>query len=577
MSTAESVRHKVGRNFNQLAGLARHILADDSYAFADTLVRLYEELNVPFLRFYASYTHEQMVEAMKPGIQEMLELFAINQAHTFVDKTVQQWRDDAYTVVDRNQIQAYDITLHNYAKVRALFMFMHRYTPDPQKQAELTDEMQRLAVILNSELFTVFMESRKQELAEVNQQLRNREQQLIEAQEVGLVGSFEWDFNRRQLVITPYVDRILERPAPTTLPEFLQFVHADDRDKLRVAVESAIEHGAFVCEFRYTGSAFPKVVLSRGKVEMTDGRVSRMLGTVMDVTERMRMIDQLRQSQAILKERERYLRELNTSLQHANRELLRTNEELESFNFIASHDLQEPLRKIQVYSDRILEQADELSPQTRQHFEKIMKASGRMQALIADFLSFSQTLKTQQAKEAIDLNEVVDEILRDMAVTIGEKGADIQVGQLPRLYGIRFHLKQLVANLLSNALKYVKPNTRPLVSVSYTLMKGGDVQHEMASLEMMYHCIAVADNGIGFHPKYKKRIFELFQRLHNKDTYSGTGIGLALCRKIAHNMGGFIDVESTPDHGSVFRIFLPSDAPASVAKVDPVERTKETG
>src|SRR5690606_22947293 len=207
---------------------------------------------------------------------------------------IQDWRNNELPVIQIEQVQAYDITLHNYAKGRALQIFVSRYTDDLRAQMALQEEIERFILILDSELFTVYMEFRKQELRDVNQRLRTRERQLVEAQEVGHVGSFEWDFVGRRLSLTPYVHTILENPPPQTLDEFLHLVHPDDREKLRSAVESAIQTGEFVCEFRYVGSQIPKVILSRGKVEMESGRLSRMLGTVFDITERSKMYDQLK-------------------------------------------------------------------------------------------------------------------------------------------------------------------------------------------------------------------------------------------------------------------------------------------
>lgn len=567
-------------SFVQLAGLARYIMEHASEDFADALVAIYESLNVPVLRFYSRYTHEERRRALSPSIRQMLTLISRNETALFIEQAIEDWRNDELPVIKTSQVSSEDITFHNYAKGRALRMFIPRYTSDPDLRAALVEEIERFTVILDSKLFTAYLEVRNKELSDLNEALRNREQQLVEAQEVGHVGSYEWDFSKRQLNVTPYVQTILEGDPPRTLDAFLRLVHADDREKLRNAVETAVHTGSdFVYEFRYLGPVTEKVLLSRGRVETKEGVPHRMIGTVIDVTERIRLINQLKANQNELEVRERYLKELNMSLQFANRELRRTNEELESFNFIASHDLQEPLRKIQVYSNRILENdIKELPLSLRDHFEKIMRASGRMQKLIEDFLVFSHTLKTSYPAGRVNLNDIVSEILRELHADIDERGAVIEVGDLPTVYAVSFQIKQLMVNLISNALKYTRPDTPPRIQIASTTVKGTDSHHELANPTAEYYCVSVVDNGIGFEPKYKQRIFELFQRLHNRESYSGTGIGLALCKKIIQNLGGFIDVDSTPGQGSVFRVYIPAhtDSP-SMGKVDPIQRTQQPG
>jgi light-regulated signal transduction histidine kinase (bacteriophytochrome) len=238
--------------------------------------------------------------------------------------------------------------------------------------------------------------------------------------------------------------------------------------------------------------------------------------------------------------------------------LSRTNEELEAFNFIASHDLQEPLRKVQVYSNRIIENGTgQLAPSLQENFERINNASKRMQKLIEDFLAFSQTFKETQSPELIDLNAMLKEIIAELSTRLEEKGGHIEGSGLPTIFAVPFQMKQLLTNLISNAIKYTDPSIPPEIRVTGASIMGSEIPIPDADPEKRYISISVSDNGIGFEEKYSPKIFELFQRLHTKDVYSGTGIGLALCKKIVQTMNGFITAKSQPGKGSVFTFYLP--------------------
>jgi signal transduction histidine kinase len=239
-------------------------------------------------------------------------------------------------------------------------------------------------------------------------------------------------------------------------------------------------------------------------------------------------------------------------LEEKNMELERKNKELESFNYIASHDLQEPLRKIQLFYSRVLEKdKHNLSESSLEYFASISSAADRMQNLIEALLSYSTTNFTGMVFEKTDLNDILADVKSDLGELIESKNASIESDVLPKLSVIPFQFRQLLTNLISNGIKYSKKDIPPIITIT-------SAQSEEEGKK--FWKIAIADNGIGFEQQYEHKIFELFQRLHGKNEFVGTGIGLAICKKIIENHKGRIEVQTEPGIGSVFTIFVPMKA-----------------
>lgn len=245
------------------------------------------------------------------------------------------------------------------------------------------------------------------------------------------------------------------------------------------------------------------------------------------------------------------------TLEQKNKELERMNEELSSFAYISSHDLQEPLRKIQTFSDRILEiEYDNLSEKGKDYFQRMQHGASRMQQLIKDILAYSRTTTSEKKLEHTDLNELLGQAKVELEVLILEKKAVIENFGLPALKVISFQIQQLFNNLLNNALKFSKENVPPRVEIRAEIVEGHRINLPLASDQKFWH-ITFKDNGIGFEVIYAKKIFEVFQRLHGRNEYSGTGIGLAICKRIVENHNGLIIAESAPGEGATFHIYLP--------------------
>lgn len=247
-------------------------------------------------------------------------------------------------------------------------------------------------------------------------------------------------------------------------------------------------------------------------------------------------------------------------LQESVYDLQRSNENLQQFAYIASHDLQEPLRKIQSFGDllqtkRGAELGDDIDLLTR-----MQQAAKRMSTLIRDLLLYSRISTRQETASPVLLNQVVELVLKDLEMTIYEVNAQIDITTLPVVQGDYRQLEQLFQNLLSNALKFRRVGVPPQIRISAQTVAVTELPSlvKPARKVAMYHRIDVSDNGIGFDGKYLDRVFQVFQRLHTKSAFPGTGIGLAICEKVAINHGGAITAISQPDQGTTFQVYLPA-------------------
>jgi light-regulated signal transduction histidine kinase (bacteriophytochrome) len=270
-----------------------------------------------------------------------------------------------------------------------------------------------------------------------------------------------------------------------------------------------------------------------------------------------------------LGERNDELRRLNATLEHKvaertvaveerARELARSNDELQQFASIASHDLQEPLRKIRMFGDRLVKRGGEdLSGETQSDVQRIQGAALRMQRLIDDLLSFARVTSRNRDFEPIDLGQVTAEVVGDLEARIVELDAQIDVGELPVVEADKVQMRQLMQNLLSNALKFHRPEERPVIRVSSRVIESMPARFDGEKTPGARCEITIEDNGVGFDQEYAERIFSAFERLHSRADYDGTGIGLSIARKIAWRHGGDISAAGVPGEGARFTVILP--------------------
>lgn len=262
-------------------------------------------------------------------------------------------------------------------------------------------------------------------------------------------------------------------------------------------------------------------------------------------------------------------------LKFQTQELARSNAELEQFAHIASHDLQEPLRKVQTFSDRLRSRcASLLGPQELDYLDRMHKATNRMQTLIQDLLAFSRVGTKKNPFQPIALNKIVAEVLNDLETLISRVGATVECSPLPTIEADPTQIRQLFQNLIGNALKFQKSDSPPHVSI---FTPATNPIENLPSTDKPHCSIGIQDNGIGFEPQFTERIFGVFQRLHGRDEFEGTGIGLSICKKVVERHGGTITATSTPGEGSTFWITLPlaQDRSPEMVPSSSVEKVKQ--
>jgi PAS domain S-box-containing protein len=260
-----------------------------------------------------------------------------------------------------------------------------------------------------------------------------------------------------------------------------------------------------------------------------------------------------------LKQSQEKLKENNNQLAESNHALELSNHDLQQFASVASHDLQEPLRKIQMFSELLKARAaDKLTPESQKYLSKITVSADRMKRLVLDILSYSKLSSKKLYIEKVDLNVLIKELLEDLELIFAEKKAVITVDPLPVLSVNRGQIRQVFQNIISNAIKFSREDVPPVIHVSGKIIANKAFDSE-ESPNGAYCLITIADNGIGFESRYLDNIFVLFERLHSKDVYEGTGIGLAISKKIIEKHNGLITAKSVSGKGSTFLFILPLD------------------
>lgn len=393
-------------------------------------------------------------------------------------------------------------------------------------------------------IFSYYKISRDLEsLKKSNLVLKIATETMKHAEEIGGFSSWQWDLGTNKFIYSDNQHRLLgvepDSFEPNNGEEFINFVHPDDQHIVKNGEKLVLNEQqssvAFFRVIRKDGQL--RYFKSIGKLLKDSAGNKILIGINNDITEEHLV---------------------SKSLEDRNSELEKSNKELASFNHVASHDLQEPLRKIQTFISRIYEKESiNLSQQGKDYLERIQIAAKRMRVLIDDLLLFSRTNKVEKIFEHTDLNNLLEEAIQELTQQIEETGATISSEPLPELVIIPFQIQQLFINLIANSLKYSKPDVVPAIKIESTIVNSNDYNTLIKEKNKEFYKISIIDNGLGFDQEYEEAIFTLFYRLHNNSDYPGTGIGLAICKKIIENHKGYIKAESVAGEGSVFSFFLP--------------------
>jgi PAS domain S-box-containing protein len=385
-------------------------------------------------------------------------------------------------------------------------------------------------------------------------QMEEKEAALRNAIELAQLATWNYDVATGVSILSPkHVMMFGLDSATSTASESLELINPEDRERVSKAFFDALKpesDGRYECEYKAknvkTGDEI--IVRALGQVYYDkEKHPVKIAGTAQDVTVQRRAQAAL---ETEVEKRTNELAEAIRTLNIMNQELRRSNSNLEEFAHAASHDLKEPIRKIQFFTNQLKNQLhNRLSEAESKSFTRIETASLRMGNLIDDLLLYSQVSDVTLEMENIDLNIKVQAVLEDLELVIQQKSAIIHVDPLPVVWGYRRQVQQMFQNLISNALKYSKSNVRPVIQIlARTHKEDGKI----------FHCIEINDNGIGFEQQYADKIFQMFTRLHGKSEYGGTGLGLSIVKKVIENHHGFVRVESLPDQGSSFSIYLPA-------------------
>jgi PAS domain S-box-containing protein len=384
------------------------------------------------------------------------------------------------------------------------------------------------------------LQKRQEELRMTNVELKTSLKVIHNAEISAGLGHWHINLETNEINISENLQKITgyTTKEEITFEKIIELVHPDDRNNL---IETSLKD----YQMNRTSVTVFRLIRKDGKIRYLKGTSDKMrilkssyvIGIAQDITS---LIDK------------------EIMLEEKNLQLERQNEELASFNHMASHDLQEPLRKIQILSKMIMEREDNsLSDTSKHYFKRIENSAQRMQTLINDLLNYSRTNNPSSVKVLTDFNLVLKDAIQNLKEEIANKEAEIEFEPLPILNAIGPQILQLFINLIDNALKYSKLNVPPVIKITTKVVPGELVTGFGLKKIAHYHCINFSDNGIGFDQKYAHKIFEIFQRLHGKDEYSGTGIGLTICKKVVQNHNGFITASSIQGEGSSFNLFFP--------------------
>lgn len=418
------------------------------------------------------------------------------------------------------------------------FYFNYSFTP-------LHDASGKVYGVMNTAADVTDLNVAKQKLEESEERFRT----MAEGTEVLITVS---DETGNAIYFNKAWTNLTGRPTAELLQSgWIDLVHIDDRSVFVNKYSNAFAKKQVLSEeFRILNKEGEyRLLLAKGLVRLnSDGSFAGYIKSCLDITEQKQFAEEL----------EKKVAERTKELAEANLKLTETNAELNQFAYIASHDLQEPLRKVRTFTDMMEKNLGEVPEKASDYITKIKYSAERMQNLINDILKFSMLSKEREQFEEVDMNDILQNVLGDFELLIEQKQAKIYSDALPVIQAIPIQMRQLINNLIANSLKFNSPERQiEIIIKAFALAKEDKRQYYELDNDQLYYQFEFRDNGVGFKQEYAIQIFTMFQRLHSHKEFEGTGIGLAMCKKIVQNHHGIIYANSSPDKGSEFIIILP--------------------
>jgi signal transduction histidine kinase len=535
LSPEEVFSIKENLRFLYLPDYASFLLRNKLPEFGKEGLIVSRQIKLSLLKFFASFSDDQLLEMGKQGNIDLLIALSENKVLPFIENSLQRWLTNQIPHISRDSVAVEDITMVSLLRRTVFRNLMPSYTSDITKVIKILEEVDKFTIALD----TICLNR----LAALQQDL------FKQAEKLGNIGSWVMNLETGKLLWSDEMFRIYEMEPEADLDKEKAGIlnHPDDQLVVTKNIQGAlVDHRPYDFYYRIQlPDGRLKHIHAKGEVRLKkNGEPSELFGSAQDVT--------------LQKNTEDLQRLLTLRLEEQNNELQQKNRDLESFNYVASHDLQEPLRKIMIFSNMIVDQqAKGLTDDFDNYFEKMNSAARRMRELIDNLLAFSSIQNKVESYQTVDLDDLIKSALGSLSMSLLETNAEVHFDTRATITVIPFQFRQAMENLLSNALKYRRKGVAPIIEISSRKIKGSEIRQLGAIAEKEYLKIAVSDNGIGFNPDYIEKIFQPFQRLHGKEEYPGTGIGLSISKKIIDIHNGFIWASSEENKGSTFYLYLP--------------------
>jgi PAS domain S-box-containing protein len=532
--------------FEHLPRFAAFIRERHVDEFLKVSYELLRRLDVPLMRPLSE--EEGRALADKSNL-ELLSSLVDNNPATHIQLAIERWRDNQFPKVQRNQMVVEDVTRIAHARKLSFLDFLPRYTKESQTIVALVAEIDAYILQYTTSTLLNFVDIMDERLGRHLAKLETTEAMYKQAEAIAHIGHWNWDCTSNKVTWTDEMYRIFGmEPLENgiTFDESMSFVHPDDTGSMSSTLQRSLSTGL---PFEYfhriiTRQARTKFLHERGEV-LTDkhGKVTGMIGTTQDVT--------------ALKEAEMNLMKNQQELLHRTQALQASNESLEEFAFVASHDLKEPLRKISTFLSMLIPFSERGTVDEQFYFSRILSSTKRMTQMIDDLLTLA-LVHSEKQSAVCNLEEIVRDIKQVFEDRIRKAGASIETDGLPEINGTTSQINLLFQNLVGNAIKFRKKDVPLQVRITHNYRSPNELDTSALEPAQRYLELVFSDNGIGFTNNHGEKIFALFQRLHTKEEYEGTGIGLAICRKIVRNHGGTITAKGLPGEGAQFIVLLPA-------------------